>query len=54
VRLATGSLRVSLHGIALNRGAEEAVGHIMAGSTELGVHADVQMELARSATWESE
>ena len=40
-RLAAESLRVSMHGISLNRGAEEAVEHIMAGFAGLGVHADV-------------
>ncbi|MBI1351251.1 MAG: haloacid dehalogenase type II [Actinomycetales bacterium] len=40
-RLAAEALRISLHGIALNRGTEEAVEHIMAGFAGLGVHADV-------------
>lgn len=40
-RLAAEVLRVSLYGVALNRGAEEAVEHIMAGFAGLGVHADV-------------
>ncbi len=40
-RLAAGGLRVSLHGISLNRGAEEAVEHIMDGFAGLVVHADV-------------
>ena len=40
-RLAARSLRVSLHGISLNRGAEEAVEHIMDGFAGLEVHADV-------------
>ncbi len=40
-RLAAGALRVSLHGISLNREAEEAVEHIMAGFAGLAVHPDV-------------
>ena len=35
------SLRVGLHGLPLNRGADEAVSHIMDGFTGLPVHADV-------------
>ena len=40
-RLAAGALRVSLHGLSLDRGIEAAVEHIMAGFAGLGVHADV-------------
>lgn len=40
-RLAAEALRISLHGLSLNRGTEEAVEHIMAGFAGLGVHADV-------------
>ena len=40
-RLAAEALRVSLHGLSLDRGAEDAVEHIMAGFAGLGVHADV-------------
>ncbi len=39
--LAAESLRVSLHGLPLNREATEAVSHIMDGFTALPVHADV-------------
>ena len=40
-RLAAEALRISLHGLSLNRDTEEAVEHIMAGFAGLGVHADV-------------
>ena len=40
-RLATESLRTTLHGLSLDRGTEEAVEHIIAGFAALGVHADV-------------
>jgi 2-haloacid dehalogenase len=40
-RLAGEALRISLHGLSLSRGTEEAVEHIMAGFAGLGVHADV-------------
>jgi 2-haloacid dehalogenase len=40
-RLAAEVLRLSLHGVSLNRGTEEAVEYIMAGFAGLGVHADV-------------
>lgn len=40
-RIAAEALRVSLHGLSLNRGAEEAVEHVMAGFAGLGVHEDV-------------
>ena len=40
-RLASEALRISLHGLSLNRDTQEAVEHIMAGFTGLGVHADV-------------
>ncbi len=39
--IAAESLRVVLHGLPLNRGAADAVGHIMDGFAGLGVHADV-------------
>lgn len=39
--LAAEALRVSLDGLTLNRGADEAVEHIMAGFAGLGMHADV-------------
>lgn len=40
-RIAAEALRVSLHGVALNRGVEEAVEHVMAGFAALEVHPDV-------------
>jgi 2-haloacid dehalogenase len=40
-RLAAEALRVSLHGLSLDVGDEEAVEHIMSGFAGLGVHADV-------------
>lgn len=40
-RIAAEALRVNLHGLPLNREAEDAVGHIMAGFAGLPVHADV-------------
>lgn len=40
-RLAAEALRVSLHGLSLNVGGEEAVEHIMTGFAGLGVHGDV-------------
>ena len=40
-QLAAEALRISLHGLSLNRGTAEAVEHIMAGFAGLGVHADV-------------
>jgi len=40
-RLAAGALRVSLHGLSLDRGTDEAVDHIMAGFAGLRVHPDV-------------
>jgi 2-haloacid dehalogenase len=40
-RLADEALRVSLHGLSLNRGTTEAVEHILSGFAGLGVHADV-------------
>lgn len=40
-RVAAEALRVNLHGLSLDRGAEEAVEHIMAGFAGLGLHADV-------------
>ena len=40
-RIAAESLRVSLHGLSLNRAAEAAVGHIMEGFASLPVHPDV-------------
>lgn len=39
--IAAGALRVSLHGLPLNRGTEDAVQHIMDGFSGLGVHPDV-------------
>jgi 2-haloacid dehalogenase len=39
--VAEGLLRVSLTGLPLNRGLEEAVGHIMGGLAELALHPDV-------------
>ena len=39
--IAAESLRVSLHGLPLNRGVAEAVSHIMDGFAGLPVHADV-------------
>lgn len=39
--VAAESLRVSLHGLALDRSADEAVGHVMGGIAELDVHPDV-------------
>lgn len=39
--VAAESLRVSLHGQALDRGVDEAVRHVMGGIPELGVHPDV-------------
>ena len=39
--IAAESLRVGLHGLPLNRGAAEAVSHIMDGFAGLPVHADV-------------
>ena len=39
--IAAEGLRVSLHGLTLGRGLEEAVEHVMAGFTGLGVHPDV-------------
>ncbi|MDP9998393.1 haloacid dehalogenase type II [Pseudarthrobacter sulfonivorans] len=41
VEIAAGLLRVSLAGLPLNRGVEEAVGHIMDGLAELALHPDV-------------
>ncbi|HEV7207615.1 MAG TPA: haloacid dehalogenase type II [Mycobacteriales bacterium] len=40
-RLADGAMRSVLTGVALNRGMDEAVDHVMAGFAELPVHADV-------------
>ncbi len=40
-RIATEALRVSIHGLPLNRGAEDAVQHIMDGFAALPVHSDV-------------
>jgi 2-haloacid dehalogenase len=40
-RIASEVLRVSLHGLALSRGTEEAVEHVMAGFARLPVHLDV-------------
>ncbi|MDP3892254.1 haloacid dehalogenase type II [Nocardioides sp.] len=40
-RIAAETLRVSLHGQPLDRGIEDAIEHIMAGFTGLGVHRDV-------------
>lgn len=39
--LATGALKVSLHGSSLGRGTEEAISYIMDGFLSLSVHADV-------------
>lgn len=39
--LAAGALRVSLHGLALDRDLDEAVQHVMDGFAALSVHADV-------------
>ncbi len=39
--IAAESLRVSLHGLPLNRGAADVVSHIMDGFSALSVHADV-------------
>jgi 2-haloacid dehalogenase len=44
-RLAVGSLRFSLAGLALNRTVDEAVAHIMAGFDEVVVHSDVPAAL---------
>lgn len=41
-RLADGVLRTVLAGASLNRPPEDAVRHILAGFTELGVHSDVR------------
>jgi 2-haloacid dehalogenase len=40
-RLADGALRTVLAGAALNRPADDAVGHVLAGFAELSVHPDV-------------
>lgn len=40
-RIAAEALRISLHELALNRGTDDAVEHIMAGFAGLDVHADV-------------
>ncbi|HEY0949248.1 haloacid dehalogenase type II [Nocardioides sp.] len=40
-QLAAGALRAGLQGLSLDRGTDEAVEHIMAGFTSLGVHPDV-------------
>lgn len=40
-RIAADALRVSLHDVALNRGSEEAVAHVMAGFGGLELHPDV-------------
>jgi 2-haloacid dehalogenase len=40
-RLAEGALRVVLAGTSLNRPADEAVEHVLAGFAEFGVHPDV-------------
>ena len=40
-RIAAESLRVSLHGLSLDRSTEDAVGHIMEGFQALRVHPDV-------------
>ncbi|MBB1031263.1 haloacid dehalogenase type II [Dietzia sp. SLG310A2-38A2] len=40
-RLAAESLRISLHGLTLDRGPDEAVQHIMGGFAVLPVHPDV-------------
>jgi len=40
-RIAAEALRVSLHGLPLERGTAEAVSHIMDGFADLPVHADV-------------
>lgn len=39
--IASELLRVSLTGLPLNRGVEEAVGHIMGGMAELALHPDI-------------
>ncbi len=40
-RIASEALRVSLHGLALSRGTEDAIRHIMDGFANLPVHPDV-------------
>lgn len=40
-RIAAEALRISLHELALNRGTDDAVEHIMAGFAGLDVHGDV-------------
>lgn len=40
-RIAAEALRVGLHDLPLSRGTEDAVEHIMAGFSGLGVHSDV-------------
>lgn len=40
-RLADGALRAVLAGVHLNRPADDAVAHVLAGFAELGVHPDV-------------
>jgi 2-haloacid dehalogenase len=41
-RIAADALRVTLHGLSLDRDLEAAVGHVMDGFAALGVHPDVQ------------
>lgn len=41
MEIATGLLRVSLTGLPLNRGVEDAVGHIMDGFDDLVLHPDI-------------
>ncbi len=45
-RLAADALRVSLHGLPLDRGVEEAIAHVMEGFAGLPVHDDVPEGIA--------